>query len=111
MFPDAYDAPTVFPESLVDGAVSPMIAGDFFIPEATVCNRALKALRAAMPEAAIHKHGEFVLGKNEIRLAENSLMTAPAGDAVFPENTDQCDFRILIARTTDAVHYLRSFLF
>jgi hypothetical protein len=51
---------------------------------------------AAVPKAAVHEDGKFVLWKHEIRLAEYWLVAAPSGDSVPTEHFYQRHFRGLI---------------
>lgn len=57
-----------------------------------------------MPEAPIHEHGELVLGKGEVRLAFNGVVSAPSGDVVRSKQFGQCDLRVLVAFAPYAGH-------
>jgi hypothetical protein len=86
MFPHAHDAPACPPQSPRNLQVTLPVAAELGKPVGPVTCRVASMLRAAMPEAAIHEHRKTLLGKDEIRLAGNRLITAPADDSTRAED-------------------------
>src|SRR5437879_711718 len=79
--------------------------------------------RAAVPETAIHEHGNVLLGKDEIRSDDgracwpsaplplvylDHLLSSPAGDAVLAEERQQGHLRLLIAPPANPRHHFRT---
>lgn len=63
-----------------------------------------------MPEAAIHKYGKTLLEKNEIGVAEEARVAAPAVNPVASENRNHRELRGLIVTVSYARHDLRAFV-
>ena len=85
MFPNSDDAPTELSEFAVHPAVAGLVRGELFFPEYTVADGDFAMLGTAMPKTSVHKEGEPHSPENEIGLAENFLIPAPAGDVVLAE--------------------------
>jgi hypothetical protein len=66
---------------------------------------------AAVPEAAVHKHGEALLGKNEVGLAWQWTVPAPAFDSMRAQNGGQFQFGVLVAFGPNGSHDLRALSF
>jgi len=47
-------------------AITGLVGGEFLLPEGAVVRREAAMPRTTVPETAIHKHRNPVLGKNEI---------------------------------------------
>lgn len=108
MFPDAEDAPAAFAEFPVYTAVAGFVGSELLLPERPIIPWRIAVLRAAVPKAPVHKDGDALLGENEVGLAKDGLMTAPAGDVVLTEQLYQGELGILIATAADARHDLGS---
>jgi hypothetical protein len=80
--PDAKDAPAGAAEGAVDETVAGYVAGDLGFPELRVAFGLGGVDRTAVPETAVHEDGEFELGENEVRFAEDRGFAAPAGYTV-----------------------------
>lgn len=65
--------------------------------------------RAAVSEAAINEDGQTFTPKKEVRSAENTLMPAPASDAVPPEQFHQAQLGVFISPSVNLGHDLRTF--
>jgi hypothetical protein len=48
---------------------------------------------AAVPKAAVHKHGDPLAAEDEIGFAENGRVPPPSGDAVFAHQRNEAEFR------------------
>ncbi len=57
-----------------------------------------------MPKTGIHKEGEFALGENKIRLAENALTASPAGNFALPQQANENKFGVFVASPFHAAH-------
>jgi hypothetical protein len=82
VFPDADDSPTVFPQRSIYQTVSGLVCSEFLLPESAVGRRGGGMFRAGVPETAVHEDNQARFPKDEIRFAEDSLISPPAGDAV-----------------------------
>ena len=78
-FPNAHDAPAFLAQGAIDPLVAGLVGGYLFLSEGAVVPWQVGVLRTAMPKAAIHEHRVPELGKDEIGLAEDRLMTSLAG--------------------------------
>ncbi len=85
MLPNPHDLPAKPAERAVHAAVAGLVRREFLFPECTIAGRDFAMLGTAMPKTSVHKEGEPHLPENEIGLAENLLMPAPASDAVLTE--------------------------
>lgn len=86
MLPNSDDAPAIFTQNAVDPAVAGLVRGELLFPERTIASGNFAVLGAAVPKAAVHEERESRLPKEEIRLAENFLIPAPASDAILAEH-------------------------
>jgi hypothetical protein len=80
MFPYPQHPPTCFPKGSANQQVTGLVCRKFLLPEFRIALGCRCVLRAAMPEAAVHKHCYTKAGKNEVRLSEDWLMPPPAGE-------------------------------
>jgi len=85
VFPNPHDTPAEFAQLAVHPAVAGLVRGELFFPEYTVADGDFAMLGTAMPKTSVHKEGEPHSPENEIGLAENFLIPAPAGDVVLAE--------------------------
>jgi hypothetical protein len=61
-------------------------------------------LGTGMPEAAVDEEDEFEFGEGEVGVAEESVVSAPAGDAVEAEERDEAEFGGFVFAGTDGGH-------
>lgn len=54
-------------------------------------------LRATVPEAAIHKHGNPLLSKHKVRSPCDGDMSPPADYSISPEKDGECNLGFLVA--------------
>ncbi len=63
-------------------------------------------LGAAVPETPINENCQPLAPEHEVRLAGQRLVTAPAGDALRPQNVGQSQFCVAVAAGPDGSHDL-----
>ncbi len=63
---------------------------------------------AAVPKTAVHEDGEALAAEDEIGLAGQPLVSAPAGDAVGTKNGGEPQLGGPVSGGTDGGHDLRS---
>jgi len=80
VFPNPHDTPAIFTQNAVDPAVPRLVRGELLFPERTIASRGFAVLRASVPKAAVHKHGQSRFAEYKVRFSEYRLMAAPAGD-------------------------------
>lgn len=68
--PDSKDAPPGFSQSLGDLAVAFSVAGELCFPEVAVIGRFGRVAWAAVPKAAVDKHGEPGGAEDEVRISK-----------------------------------------
>lgn len=105
MLPEAEDAPARAAEGACNAGVAGAIGGNLGGPEGGVIFGLRAVLGATVPETAVDEDREFQGGENEIRFAENRLMTSPADNAVFSEDLDQAKFGVPISAPAYQRHY------
>lgn len=71
-----------------DKAITGLVGGKLLLPERPIVCRHLVMLWTSVPEAAVHEDSDFLLGKDEIGLAEDRAMATPTGDSVLAEEFD-----------------------
>lgn len=71
MLPEAHDLPAFPSEHPGHLAIALPVAGDLGVPEFPILPRSRSVLRAAVPEAAVHEHGDMGGRKHEVRLPKN----------------------------------------
>ena len=81
--PDVAHAPAFGAELAGDLAVAFNVTAYFFAPEFGVLFGFDVAAWTAVPKTAVHKNGQLLLGKNEIRFAGQGLVPSPPCEAVF----------------------------
>ncbi len=80
MFQKTDSRPAVSPQLRRDGPISQLVGVYFLGPEFPVCGWKVSAGLAAVPEASVNEHGDFLLRKGEIRFAGNvGRVKAPSG--------------------------------
>ena len=82
VLPNSNDTPAEPAQFAVHAAVAGLVRGEFLFPEHTIASGNFAVLGATVPETAVHKECQPVPPKKKIRLTENILVPAPAGDAV-----------------------------
>ena len=80
-FPYPQDRPTGRAQSACHVAVALRVPRELRRPKSHAGFRRASVARAAMPKAAVHKHGDFLRAENEIWLAGQRRSALPAGDA------------------------------
>lgn len=79
-----------------DLAISLLVAFKLGQPVCPVAGGFSAMLGTGVPEASIDKHGEALAPENEIGPSRQRLMTAPAGNAIRPQNGGQLQFGIFV---------------
>jgi hypothetical protein len=59
-----------------------------------------------VPETAIHKNGDPLSAKHEIRFPEEPLVPPPARDAIRAEDRDHSQFGVLVSASANARHHV-----
>src|SRR5438309_9949077 len=85
MLPNAQHTPSGGRQRLVNQPVAGSVTSQFQTPKVAVGSRYGAMLRAAVPEAAIHKYRQTELRKNEIRAAEQRHLPAPTDQVIFSQ--------------------------
>lgn len=67
VFPNPHDAPAVTAERASDKLVAVLVGGQFLFPECAVACRHGGVFRTGVPETAVHKDGDSLLRKDEVR--------------------------------------------
>lgn len=78
--PDREDRPAAFDESGLVTGVAGFVAGNLRQPVALVAfdaSRAIHAMRASVPKAAVDEHAGPARGKNKVRLAGQAAAMQP----------------------------------
>lgn len=104
MFPNPQHAPTGPAQCLVHQPVSGLIAGKFIFPECAVAGRLRAVLGTTVPETTIHKDRHFDFRKNEIRFAEDFLISPPANDFGATEKMNKSQLGFLVPARFDSRH-------
>jgi len=66
VFPNPHHPPAAPAQRSMHKAITGLVGGEFLLPESAVVRREAAMPRTTVPETAIHKHRNPVLGKNEI---------------------------------------------
>ena len=82
VFPQSQHNPPAVSQNAIHFSVSAFVALQFDQPIMPIAAWLASVLGAAMPEAAVHEQGEALLGKNEVRLAWQRAVPAPAFDSM-----------------------------
>jgi hypothetical protein len=77
MLPNPHHPPPALAQGAVHEPIPRPVRRQFLAPKRTVGDRQIRMPGTAMPEAAIHKHGQPIAAKNEVRLAEDGLQKTP----------------------------------
>jgi hypothetical protein len=67
MLPNTYDHPTATAKHSCHNLITATVSFDLGSPELVVAGRRLAAARTTVPEATIHKNGDSLFWKDEIR--------------------------------------------
>ena len=92
VFPDSQYPPASSLEFVVCIAIPSPVPSDLKLPIFAVPLRHAQMPWTAVPEATVNEDGETLAAEHKVRLSRKSLMAAPAGDSVAPENGDQFEF-------------------
>lgn len=111
MLPHAKNSPSLSIQYSLYKPVTSFVCSKFLFPKRPIIGRHSGMFRAAMPKTAIHKHRKPCFWEDEIGFAENRLMSAPAFDAMPPEQFRQRQFRFLVPASTNPRHHCRPFCF
>ena len=106
MFPNPHDPPTGSAERPAHQTVSGLVGCQLLRPEWPVAPWHGGVFRATVPKAAVHENGDSEAGKGEVGLAKVFLMSAPAGDAMQAEDSDQGELRILVSVPANSRHHV-----
>ena len=101
MFPNPKHAPTRLPQDPRYKQITFCVRGKLAPPECAVASWDFAVLRAAVPETAINKHGEFLLRKSKVWPAKNRKVSSPACYFILPKQASQRDFCVLVAAPTN----------
>ena len=96
-FPNSYNLPAFSSQFLCDCFVSGFVAFDLVAPVCGVVRGSDVAAVMSVPETAIGKNGDSILGKDKIGMPRKVRVSAPADDMMKPENFNQLQFRGLVA--------------
>ena len=108
MLPDANNSPTGLPEVAISLAVPLDVPGDFVLPVGAVVSWHAQMPSATVPKTAVHEDGESLATEDEIGLAGQPLVSAPAGDALGTENGGEPQLGGPVSGGPDGGHDLRS---
>jgi len=67
MFPNPYDRPALSAQFPADSPVACLVCRQLLLPEGGVLHRLITVPAAPVPETAVHKHRQSLLGEGEIR--------------------------------------------
>jgi hypothetical protein len=102
VFPNPENSPTVFAKGSANKQITSLVCREFVVPESRIVLGQRPVLWATMPEAAVHKHGNALLWKHEIGLAEFGLISSPSGNLVRSQQAHQCLFCAFVPAPPDA---------
>lgn len=109
VLPNPEDTPASRIQCAVDSPVAGLVSRNLLAPERGVGLRLGRVPRAAVPETTVDEDGGAEQREDEVRAARQLGASAPAGDAVRPENLDQPQLGALVARVADAGHDFGAF--
>jgi hypothetical protein len=89
MAPNAENPPASTAEQPVDLTVAGHVAGDFALPILPVSPGHAAVPRAAVPKAAVNEDSQALTPENEIGVAKERWVAAPASDSGGTQNGDQ----------------------
>lgn len=81
MLPNSNHPPAAGAELAGDAAVASHVVLALLVPEGAIGLGAGVALRAAVPETAVHENCDLLLREGEVGLAGQGQMPTPAGDS------------------------------
>ena len=111
VLPDADDFPALAAELAVDSVVTGPVVLALFVPELLVGFRSSVAVGAAVPETAVDKDRDLLLGKGEVRLSGQRKMPSPAGEVIPLQQDEQGQLSLDIAPPSNQGHDFRALLF
>jgi len=100
-FPNPHHGPPVASQGTAYVAVTLLVRLQLFSPEGAVSSGMLAMLRTPVPETPINKNGRARCAKDKIRLAQDRLVPAPAGNPMVFEKTQQGQFGVSVALATN----------
>jgi hypothetical protein len=89
VLPNAKDGPPLAFEQASDQSISCTVSLILRSPVVGVRQGNVSTSRTAMPEAPVHKNGQPVFGKDEIRIARRPVLASPADNPGLFHQEDQ----------------------
>ena len=111
MLPDPQHAPSGLVQLKFHFTVAVLVSLELCVPKLPVLPWPCAVLWTSMPETPVHKYADPLDAKNEVRFANQILLSSPAGQSVCSEDLDQPQFRRLVAPGADTRHHLGSLCF
>lgn len=110
MLPYSDHAPLEQPQFPRAPTVALPIGLDFGSPVAAIVLGHSVTTRASVPKAAVYKDRELLLAENEVGLARERRMSAPAGDSCRSKESCECRFGRFVPFRPNACHVKRPLL-
>jgi len=104
MLPDAEHRPALGSEAAAYQPVPGPVSLDLASPKCSPSSRPGCVPGTAVPETAVHEHGEPLPRKNKVRFTRQLGAPSPAGDRVGQKNPDQPQLGGLVAAGTYGRH-------
>lgn len=111
MLPNLQYAPAGFAQHTVDGDGTSFVRQNFPTPKRAVAFWFFIAARASVPKTTVNENRQPKFWKNKVRLAKESKISPPAGDAGDFQKLNESEFRGCIAARTYSGHQGRTLLF
>ena len=89
-------------------AVARFILLELQFPERRVSNRALIVPWTSMPKTAVHKDCESGVGEDEVGIAQNTCVRAPALDSTISQEANERELRGFVSSTLYRCHSSRT---
>lgn len=96
-FPNSDHLPAFLRQFFCNCFVSGFVALDLVAPVCGVVRGSDVAAVMSMPETAVGKNGDSILGEDKIGMTRKFRVSAPADDMMMFENPNQLQFRGLVA--------------
>lgn len=96
-FPNSHNLPAFSSQFFCDRFVSGFVALDLAAPIFGVVRWSDVAAVMSVPETAVGKNGDSILGEDKIGMPRKVRVSAPANDMTMLKNFDQLQFRGLVA--------------
>lgn len=100
MLPCPHDRPACLDEQSIYQSVASSIPLDLLSPVLGIGSRRLVMLRASVPEATIHEHGDFRAGKDDVSSVAHSCERRKIDSVAEPSRMNQgseCQLRLRVA--------------